>query len=742
MALAALQAEPISAADRGDWLTCEQAAALTGKSKRFWQARARLEDAEAAKAGRRSLAIKTPSANCRPVWQISRKLDERLTACPNAAQRDARGRESLLARYPDDAVEQAFRKAYWLNQYREACRNRRDPSVTKAMVAEHVAGRADKAGDADLVRTWRSLQLWERAYYTPTAEGPIRGVEALIDRRMLATGASIGNAGTKGRDEAAIAYFYSLFHAPAKHTAKKCHAATLHKARSEGWNWPASYSATARWLRLTDDKALTCLHRDGRTEYSRRFMGYVETECGGIEPGSRYVLDHTRADFWVRHRGELIRPWFTAVIDERSRCLVGWTLGVSPNQDQIAAAVRMAFSEWGLPEHVHVDRGSDFLSELLVGFTKAEKRRLRKEHGADWRTMFRHQLDVHWLGIFGELGIQVAEAMPRHPWAKGKVERVFRRWEDEHGKTYFTYWGNKPEARPECAEELRHADDVPTLDDARSRFADWLTVYHNSAHQGQGMDGKSPIEVWRTAATIRKAAEGELLALMQGRGVYRVGPNGVSFRACGKTLCYGQYHPELLRRRGRDVFVTVDPADWSCCHAYDLGSHGRKKYIGRLQSNERIPKDTDTENLREAIRNVRRREKVMGRAAVEAPKRQRNAAAELAAMEAAEAKRLRATGTDDHRPNVRMVQTGFSTAVRTVHEGISGGGTARGSARAGGRALDDARPVTGPVDLAALFDGDEEDDGPGISVVPMTADQLYGEEEIEATERPMLEDVL
>jgi len=721
--------------DPADWIGVDEAASLTGVTSRAWQLRCKHKLASTGLA-----ELRTPPHGGKPVWYISRAVDARLSRCVDRETRDARDRAALVTRHPEHIVERASRKLYWVRRWRKAClvatRGRTEKQVAADVVVE-----AKRAEGHDCRISVRSLYAWRSAYDGGDGGGP-RGLEALIDRYTSSTSDSATAVASLARSPEAVEYFYSLYHAPAKHTAKTCHVATIERSKVERWNWPASYSATARWLRENDDRALTCLHRDGRTEYSRRFMGYVETECGGIEPGSRYVLDHTRADFWVRHRGELIRPWFTAVIDERSRCLVGWTLGVSPNQDQIAAAVRMAFSEWGLPEHVHVDRGSDFLSELLVGFTKAEKRRLRKEHGADWRTMFRHQLDVHWLGIFGELGIQVAEAMPRHPWAKGKVERVFRRWEDEHGKTYFTYWGNKPEARPECAEELRHADDVPTLDDARSRFADWLTVYHNSAHQGQGMDGKSPIEVWRTAATIRKAAEGELLALMQGRGVYRVGPNGVSFRACGKTLCYGQYHPELLRRRGRDVFVTVDPADWSCCHAYDLGSHGRKKYIGRLQSNERIPKDTDTENLREAIRNVRRREKVMGRAAVEAPKRQRNAAAELAAMEAAEAKRLRATGTDDHRPNVRMVQTGFSTAVRTVHEGISGGGTARGSARAGGRALDDARPVTGPVDLAALFDGDEEDDGPGISVVPMTADQLYGEEEIEATERPMLEDVL
>lgn len=46
---------------------------------------------------------------------------------------------------------------------------------------------------------------------------------------------------------------------------------------------------------------------------------------------------------------------------------------------------------------------------------------------------------------------------------------------------------------------------VPTLQEAREAVAEWIEVYHATAHRGQGMDRQSPRAVWSTARSLRKA---------------------------------------------------------------------------------------------------------------------------------------------------------------------------------------------------------------------------------------------
>jgi hypothetical protein len=175
--------------------------------------------------------------------------------------------------------------------------------------------------------------------------------------------------------------------------------------------------------------------------------------------------------------------------------------------------------------------------------------------------------------------------------------------------------------------------------------------------------------VWNTATSLRRASEDALVILLQGRGVYRVGKNGVTFKVGSTTLTYGGSSAALQRFAGRDVFITLDQADCSYCFAFTVDRRGRR-LIGRLDCNLRVPANTPVEQLREAIRTIRGRRKVMAEARREQPAMIRNAAQEVRAMQAEERRReLRATGTDDHRPNVQMVRTGFEEASNPMLEG-------------------------------------------------------------------------
>ncbi|MBU0717153.1 MAG: DDE-type integrase/transposase/recombinase, partial [Planctomycetes bacterium] len=381
-------------------------------------------------------------------------------------------------------------------------------------------------------------------------------------------------------------------------------------------------------------------------------------------------------------------PWLTTIEDARSRCIVGWHLGDAPHQDAILSAMRMAFREWAVPQRAYIDQGKDFTSELLTGVTKQQRTRYRKEFGPDWRNALRHQEEVFWFGVLGELGVEVNYAIPYHAWSKGIMERWYGTFEDHCAKTFITYCGNSTMTRPECLEQIkrgytdaekrtlqhkygsewkRHAvlklidqSEIPTLEEAAARVGEWIELYQRSAHRGEGMNGCTPLAVWATASSLRKAGDEQLLALMQARGVYRVGGNGVAFQLAGSRHSYGATSSALRRFVGRDVFITLDPAHCECCHAYTADPQSRV-YIGRLEANQQLPANCSIDELRRASKEVNQRRKAFNRAAAEAPQRIRNAAHEVAAHRREQLAEARATGTDNFRatPNIVPVRTGF-----------------------------------------------------------------------------------
>ncbi len=394
-------------------------------------------------------------------------------------------------------------------------------------------------------------------------------------------------------------------------------------------------------------------------------MPHLKIDYTVLEPGEQYVIDHTRCDFWAREGDVQFRPWLTSMIDARSRRIVGWHLARTPHQDGIVASLRMAFRDCAVPARLHMDNGRDFLSELLTGRTKREALRLRKELGPQWKRIVQNQQTTHWCGILAELGIELVTAIPHSPWSKGLIERWFGTFADQCCKGFAAYCGHDTQSKPEYVEEIRaERDDVPTLDQAREQVGRWIDLYDRTPHSG--IDGAKPLEVWNTAERLRRASDEALVMLLQSRGVYRVGKNGVSFRVSGRTFTYGSSSAALRRYAGRDVFIILDPEDASYCMAY-TAERGARTYIDRLTCNQRVPANTPGDQLREAVRKVRGRRKVMVAAEREGAARGRNAAQEVAAIQRDESKvAYRATGTDDHRPNIVPVRTGFEGVSRPV----------------------------------------------------------------------------
>lgn len=481
------------ACDSTDWVTVAEAASLTNISLRHWQRKA--VGLASRNLARLSL---NPSGKGKPIWMINRAVDPKLTRYPNHETREQRVRKSLLERFPQHQVDRAYRKAYWLNLWHTRCTKPRSADQTDGSIAKQIIMDAKQNEGPDFKISVRSLQLWRSAYNQLAHDGQIRGIEGLVDGYV--------NTAKTTRDPEAIEYFTNLYFSRGQHSIRTCHDATVVKSKRSGWQWPASYGSTKRWVQKTIPIDQACLYREGPTKYSKNFLPHLEIDYTVFEPGERYVLDHTECDFWCRYQGSVIRPWLTTAIDARSRLLVGHKFTPVPHQDSIIACLRMAFKDRAIPTQVHIDQGKDFTSQLLTGFTKRERNRLKRELGPDWRSIVKHRMGVFFGGILTDLGIDIKQAIAYQAWAKALMERWYRTFQDGYSKTVITYCSNKPENRPESLKGiLARSDEIPSFDECQDGVSNWLELYNRN-------------DDWRGYHGIVGAGFEQLLALYATQG--------------------------------------------------------------------------------------------------------------------------------------------------------------------------------------------------------------------------------
>ncbi|CAN5278987.1 hypothetical protein BH18ACT4_BH18ACT4_08990 [soil metagenome] len=121
------------------------------------------------------------------------------------------------------------------------------------------------------------------------------------------------------------------------------------------------------------DPAMVLLAQEGAKAYGETFDLIWRRESDG--PNDIWQADHTQLGLWALDAaGEPVRSWLTAIEDDHSRALAGWSLNVdAPSALQTALAFRKAIwtkadARWhvcGIPGAFYVDHGSDFTSRHL-----------------------------------------------------------------------------------------------------------------------------------------------------------------------------------------------------------------------------------------------------------------------------------------------------------------------------------------------------------------------------------------
>ncbi len=375
--------------------------------------------------------------------------------------------------------------------------------------------------------------------------------------------------------------------------------ALLHDRRSlePGYSRPPSYSAVRSYLAGLP-KPLLILSREGKRHFQKRCEPYLLTDFDSLLPNQIWVSDHGQHDVWVRNdlfsgvsTNAAVRPWLTAVIDMRSRKVVGTAWSANPSSHTISSALRVGITDFGIPQILYVDNGKDFEKIGRVDFSPECS------------------------GVLVRLGIQPQYCLPGHPQSK-LIESWFGTVRKRFDCLWPSYCGSGPKDRPEqCTTALtehqaflkgkRKNSPLPLASEFIATARQWVEEYNSQhSHGGRGMKGRTPDEVFNELLVPgqRRLIESPevLYALFWDRQRRKVSEGGC-------VQLYGErYEPadgeslaKLFLEIERDVMVACDPANLGDAIALDLDG----RFLGKLRAQKLITRGpVSHEDIRASMR--------------------------------------------------------------------------------------------------------------------------------------------
>lgn len=338
--------------------------------------------------------------------------------------------------------------------------------------------------------------------------------------------------------------------------------------------------------------AMKTLARDGQREYRERMAPYIRRGYVDVWANQIWVGDHMIHDVEVANDlfddaplGAPVRLRLSAMLDYRSRKVVGASWAWEGSSRAIAATMRRAILQFGPPEGIYVDNGKDYI-KVAKGARKASEPWLAESTlapNAWWQT----ELDaIEHTGFLARLGIAVTHCIPRHPQSK-HVERFFRTLHMRFDAVHSTYTSGSPSTRPDATESamMRHRrllkagrvaeSDHPLASRLILGCLSWIEEYNNTPHSGEGMDGRTPNEVFAAELNPdqKPSPDAATLALLMAEYERR------EVHECAVTLKKRRYTPRPEDRLAwaamhelneREILVAFDPGDPECAAALTL----------------------------------------------------------------------------------------------------------------------------------------------------------------------------
>jgi transposase InsO family protein len=347
-----------------------------------------------------------------------------------------------------------------------------------------------------------------------------------------------------------------------------------------------SYETVRKWLNSMPE-ALKVYAREGRKHYRERMAPYLKHGHVDVYANQVWVGDHGIHDvecandcFDDVESGAPIRIRLSAMLDFRSRMVVGATWCWEGSSRAIAACMRRGISKFGPPEHLYVDNGRDYRKVArgarpgyLTGPSRSPDEWLKKELDS-----------IEATGFCARLNIAVTHCIPHHPQSKC-IERFFRTVHERFDKVWPTYTSGDPFTRPDSTgvamvvhrRLLKAGHASQSKHPKASQFIlaclAWIEEYNNTAHDGEGMEGATPRQVFYANLNPRQgpAPDAGILALLMADHEKRL------VRECTVTLNKHRYEPVdqtgwavMHGLNEHEVMVAHDPTAPEAAAAFDL----------------------------------------------------------------------------------------------------------------------------------------------------------------------------
>jgi putative transposase len=283
-----------------------------------------------------------------------------------------------------------------------------------------------------------------------------------------------------------------------------------------------SYSTVYNCIKGINAGLMTLAHF-GAKAYQQKHELIFRTECQ--DPNQIWQVDHSLLDInLIDDKGNVRKPWLTAVIDDYSRAVCGYFLSFeSPCSVNTALCLRQAIwkknnPSWpmcGIPQILYTDHGTDFMS-------------------------------LHIEQVCIRLKIRMINSMVGRPQGRGKIERFFQTVNEYMLADLPGYLHHgKPTSNPKLT--------ITQLDEITQRFI--VNEYHQHIHS---KTDETPIQRWVSNGFLPQLPDSTIeldLLLMTVDKTRRVQRDGVRFQG------FRYISTVLAGFVGETVTVRYDPRD-------------------------------------------------------------------------------------------------------------------------------------------------------------------------------------
>ncbi len=375
----------------------------------------------------------------------------------------------------------------------------------------------------------RTLYRWIKNYKK-------NGLEGLIDKR------GISRKGNLNISEELWTRFKHYYLDENKPTIKSCYERVMIYANKNKLDLP-SISTFERKVK-TIPKPVYIRWREGPRAFENKCMPFVMRDYTQLKSNQMWVTDHHQFDQMVigpDHR--LVRPWGTYFEDMRSRYIVaGYTRCVAPSADVVLACFAQGAEKYGLVDEIILDNGKDYRTADI--FHTDDKAKISS--------------------IAKQLDIVPHYALPYNAKAK-PIERVFRTFEEQFGKLWKSYCGNQVYNRPERLKEMG-LEEYPTFEEWQELHDMYIEKWYNqSPHRGQGMDNKSPSEVYHACLEEKRIAPKSVLRMLFMRTTKPLTVHRNGIKLFNKFF----YSTQLMDVLGCKVFARYNPNQINTIYVYN-----------------------------------------------------------------------------------------------------------------------------------------------------------------------------